>query len=134
MADGSAGTPSTPPAPVTTISTVKADIASLEALWSKATSQYEARKAGYAKVIDDYVAQHQTAADAHTAEIDAANVIKAALVPAAAAVVTAGSDIEQFVLTTSWGKKVAAFVTKNKRWFLYGGCLIGMIGIYVWVR
>lgn len=127
-------TDATAPAATSTIATVKNDIAKLETLWSTATSQYEARKAQYAKVIDDYVAQHATAAASHTAEIDAANVIKAALVPMAAAVATGATDIEQFVLTTGWGSKLGAFVTKNKRWFLYGGCLAGMIAIYVWVR
>lgn len=122
------------PADTSTIATVQTDIADLEALWTKATAQYEARKASYAKVIDDYVATHQVAAAAHTAEIAAANVIKAKLVPVAAAVATAESDIQQFVLTSGWFTRVKAFFVRNKRWVLYGGCLIAMIGIYVWVK
>lgn len=131
--DGDIPTSAPSPAP-TTIGTVEKDIADLEALWNKAEAQYAARKAQYAKVIDDYVATHQLAADAHTAEIAAANVIKAKVVPVVAAVATGAADIEQFVLTSGWFSRVKAFFVRNKRWVLYGGCLIGMVLIYVWVK
>lgn len=124
----------TPAEPPSTIATVESDIVALEALWNKAEAQYAARKASYAKVIDDYVATHQLAADAHTAEIAAATVIKAKLVPVVAAVATGAVDIEQFVLTSGWFTRVKAFFVRNKRWVLYGGCLIAMIGIYIWVK
>lgn len=109
------------------INAVQAEIAKLEGLWSTATQQYAARKAALAAQVDEYIAGHQTQATAHSAEIQAAQLIKAKLVPAAAAAEVAASDLNQFLLTTQpWYQRLVANIHRNGRWYLYGAVLLGL--------
>lgn len=111
----------------TDIAAVQADIQKLNALWTTAQSQYEARKTALAAQVDSYVAAHQSAADQHTLEIKAATALKATLVPAVAAVETGASELEQFMLTMPWYKRLVAFFQRNWRWVVYGLGLIGIV-------
>jgi hypothetical protein len=115
------------------ISTVEADAVKLNKLWQTAQQQYEARRAALAAQLDSYVDAHQSAADNHTAEIDAANKLKATLVPAVASVETAASELNSFLLTTPWYKKLVAFCQRNWRWVAYGGGLafIVYVGVHL---
>jgi hypothetical protein len=113
------------------ISTVQADIAKLQALWAAASAQYEAKKAELAKTIDDYVATHATAAAAHTAEIAAATALKATIVPTVSGADAAVTTLEDFVLSTSWGKKAAAWVVKQQRYLFW---LLGVVALYAIYR
>jgi len=108
------------------ITAVQADIEKLNALWATANQQYEARKASLSAKVDSYIAAHASAADAHSAEIAAANKLKATLVPAVAAVETGASELEQFMLTKPWYAKLAGAVQRNWRWIVYGGALAGI--------
>lgn len=108
------------------IAAVQADIAQLQRVWSTATQQYEARKAVLAAEVDSYVAQHQTQSDQHTAEVKAALTLKATLVPAAAAVETAASDLNNFLLTEPWYQRLVKNLGRNWRWYVYG---VGLLGI-----
>lgn len=118
------------PTPPSDISTIEADITKLQSLWSAATKQYETQKAALAARIDTYVAAHQSAADAHSAEVTAANVVKATIVPVVAAAETGLQDVEQFVFSQPWYSKVVAWVTKQKRWLLWGLGVIALYGLY----
>lgn len=106
------------------ISAVAADISSLQARWTAATAEYTAQKTALGAKVDAYVAAHQGAADAHTAEVVAATALKATIIPVVAA---AESAIDQFVLTTPWYKKAAAWVEKQKRYLLW---LLGVLALY----
>lgn len=106
------------------ITTVAADIKTLQTQWAAAEAEYAARKAALAATVDSYVATHQTAVVSHQAEIDAANAIKATIVPVVAA---AESAIDQFVLTTPWYKKCVVWVEKQKRYLLW---LLGVLALY----
>lgn len=106
-----------------TIADVEADITKLQGLWGTATKQYEARKAALAAEVDNYVATHQDAVGAHAAEIQAANMLKAKLVPVVAAVETADS----FLLTQPWYQRLVANLKRNARWYVYGVGLLGMV-------
>lgn len=108
----------------TDITAVAADIQSLQTRWTAAQAEYETQKTALAAQVDAYVAVHQTAAAGHTAEIAAATAIKATIVPVVAA---AESAIDQFVLTTPWYKKAAAWVEKQKRYLLW---LLGVLALY----
>lgn len=110
----------------TDIAAVKAAAANLEALWATATTQYNARKVALAAQIDTYVAAHQGAADAHTAEVVAATALKATLVPVVAAAETVGGDIESFVLSQPWYQKASTWVKAHWRWLAYGGGVIAL--------
>lgn len=105
------------------IADVQADIVKLQSLWSTATTHYEARKAALAAEVDNYVATHQGAADQHAAEIQAANILKAKLVPAVAAVET----VNTFLLTEPWYQRLVANLKRNARWYVYGVGLLGMV-------
>lgn len=109
------------------INAVKSSITSLQTRFAAAQAEYETQKAALAAQVDSYVATHQTAVVSHQAEIDAANVIKATIVPVAAA---AESAIDQFILTTPWYKKVVAWVEKEKRWLLWGIGALALYGVY----
>lgn len=115
----------------TDITAVQSDIQKLNTLWATAQTQYAARKAALAAQVDTYIAAHTTAANAHSAEIVAANALKATLVPVVAAVETAGSDAETFLLTMPWYQRLVAFFQRNWRWVLYGSGLIGLIYLAV---
>lgn len=114
----------------TDISTVAAEVTKLQALWSAAEKQYEAKKAALAGQIDTYVAAHQSAADQHTTEIKVATALKATIVPVVAAAETATSDIESFVLSQPWYTKAAAWVEKQKRYLLWLLGVLALFGIY----
>lgn len=103
------------------ITQVKADIAKLSELWTTAQAQYAARKAALAAQVDDYITAHTTAANSHSVEIDAAKVLKAALVPVVAAVETAAIDANSFLLTQPWYSKAATWVKAHWRWVAYSG-------------
>jgi phospholipase/lecithinase/hemolysin len=118
----------------TDITTVQADIQKLNTLWTTAQSQYEARKAALAAQVDSYVAAHQSAADQHTLEIKAATALKATLVPAVAAIETGAADLESFMLTMPWYKRLVAFFQRNWRWVVYGVGLIGIVYVFVHVH
>lgn len=111
----------------TTIETI-VDVAnaakSLQDQWTAAQAEYEARKIVLAAKVDAYVATHQTAVVSHQNEIDAANAIKASIVPVVAA---AESAIDQFILTTPWYKKCVVWVEKQKRYLLW---LLGVLALY----
>lgn len=109
-----------------TITDVQADIDKLQGVWSAASQQYVARRAALAAEVDSYVAAHQSAADSHTAEIKAALALKNTLVPVAAAAETAGSELNSFLLTTPWYKRLVGFFQRNWRWVVYG---VGVAGI-----
>lgn len=111
------------------IQAVQAEAAKLTALWDTAQQQYEARKAKLASQVDEYVASHQNAADSHTAEIKAAQAIKSALVPTVAGIETAGSELNQFMLTMPWYQRLVAFFKRNWRWFVYGFGLVGLVSV-----
>lgn len=113
------------------ITDVQADITDLQALWTTASAQYAARKTTLAEEVDAYVAAHQTAADKHSAEIVAAQAIKATIVPVVAAAETAGSDIESFLLTLPWYQRLVNFFKKNWRYVVYGIGLIGLVYIAI---
>lgn len=111
------------------IKQVMADAQALETLWSTATAQYAERKARLAKQVDDYTAAHQGALDSHAAEIEAANLIKAKLVPVVAAAEVAAEDLTAFVLSRPWYKKAATWVKAHARWVVYGGGLALLVGV-----
>lgn len=115
------------------IKQVMADAQALETLWSTATAQYAERKAKLAKQVDDYTAAHQGALDSHAAEIAAANMIKAKLVPAVAVAEVAAEELTTFVLSRPWYKKAATWVKAHSRWVVYGGglALIAAIATHV---
>lgn len=106
------------------IVTVAANIKDLQTRWTAAQAEYESQKTALAAKVDAYVATHQTAVVSHQTEINAANAIKATIVPVVAA---AESAIDQFVLTTPWYKKAAAWVEKQKRYLLW---LLGVLALY----
>lgn len=108
-----------------TIADVQADITKLQGLWSTAQTQYEARRAALSAEVDQYVAQHQSAADDHAAEIKAANELKSKLVP----IVAGAETLESFMLTMPWYRRLLAFFGRNWRWFVYGSGLT----LLVWV-
>lgn len=118
----------------TDITTVETDIKNLVALKATWDSQYAARKAALAAQVDAYVAAHQSAADNHTAEITAANALKATIVPVVAAAETAGADIESFLLTQPWYQRLVKFFQKNWRWVVYGVGLIGIVYLAVHIH
>ena len=109
-----------------TIEDVRSDIGKLQTLWNTATQQYEARKASLAAEIDDYVAHHQSIIGNHAVEIDAANKLKASLVPAVAEAEVAALEIKTFLLTKPWYRRLVANVSCNWRWYVYGVGLVGL--------
>lgn len=109
------------------IAAVKNSITSLQTRWAAAQAEYQTQKTALAAQVDAYVADHQTAVVSHQTEIDAANAIKATIVPVVA---VAESAIDNFILTTPWYKKVVAWVEKQKRWLLWGVGVIALYGIY----
>lgn len=113
------------------ITDVQSDIQKLNTLWATATTQYAARKASLASEIDNYVATHQTAASAHNLEVEAATALKATIVPVAAAVETAASEANTFLLTQPWYQRLVAFFKRNWRWVAYGVAVLGMLYIGV---
>lgn len=106
------------------ITAVQTSIKSLQTRFAAAQAEYETQKQALAGEVDAYVAAHQGAADAHTAEVKAATAIKATIVPVVAA---AESAIDQFVLTTPWYAKAATWVEKQKRYLLW---LLGVLALY----
>lgn len=129
MADATTA-PAAPAATVSDITTAEADWAKLQTLWATANKQYEARKASIVATVDTYVATHQVAASAHNAEIAAANLIKAKIVPVVAATETAASELDQFLLTKPWYVKLRAWAQKNHRLLMWLLGVSALGGIY----
>lgn len=120
----------TPATPVSTIATAAADWAALQALWATAQTQYKARVDAIVTTVDNYVATHQVAASAHNAEIAAANLIKAKIVPVVAATETAASELDQFLLTKPWYVKLRAWAQKNHRPLMWALGVAALGAIY----
>lgn len=112
-----------------TIADVKADITAVTKAWDTVSAQYDAKKKALAAEVDAYIAAHQQAGAAHTAEIAAANAVKATIVPVTAAVESMASDANQFLLTQPWYQRLVAFFGRNWRWVAYASGLAFMLWV-----
>lgn len=98
------------------IATVEARITAAKKALSDATSAYSASRAAILADLTAHAGLHQTAADAHTAEVKAANDLAGTIGEVAAVIDTS----PQIVLTavTGWYAKAKAWLSANWHWLV----------------